>query len=451
MREWLTYSLSDFLLFSPRTYYRLLELYNLAIWPAHIAALALGGAILWLMHSRVRWAGRAIPAILGVGWSWVAWGYLLERYATINWAASYLAIGFLVQGLLLVIIGIAQGLSFAPKLDGRAKAGLVAFAFALAIYPLIGPLLGRSWTQTEVFGIAPDPTAIATLGIVLAARGRVRWELLIIPLIWCVISGATLWTMGSADAPGPVLMATLVLVIALVKSSHRAPSRPHGPETVSRARTSSGPAIALAVLTMLSSGSEVRSAAPTTVDEWEGKALVERLRRGGLVLFIRHADTTGMPCDRSFQLGDRAGQRNLSLEGRAQSRQIGQHLRALGIAIPDRVLAGPVFRARDTAEIAFGADQVEVTDSLLADDHAGGRLEWVLSEHRRLFTEPVPPGPNRILVGHRTPAIMVLGPEVGGTAFPEGAGLVLEPGRTKPHLLGILALAPLEGRGFHRC
>src|SRR5688500_9472693 len=78
---------------------------------------------------------------------------------------------------------------------------------------MIGPLLGRSWTQTEVFGIAPDPTAIATLGIVLAARGRVRWELLIIPLIWCAISGATLWTMGSADAPGPFLMATLVLVM----------------------------------------------------------------------------------------------------------------------------------------------------------------------------------------------------------------------------------------------
>ena len=33
MSEWWTYSLSDFLLFSPRTYYRLFELYNLAIWP----------------------------------------------------------------------------------------------------------------------------------------------------------------------------------------------------------------------------------------------------------------------------------------------------------------------------------------------------------------------------------------------------------------------------------
>jgi hypothetical protein len=92
-----------------------------------------------------------------------------------------------------------------------------------------------------------------------------------------------------------------------------------------------------------------------------------------------------------------------------------------------------------------------VTDSLLADDYAGPRLAWVLSEHRRLFTAPVPAGMNRVLVGHRTPAIMVLGSRVGGQAFPEGAALVLEPVRSAPHLIGILALAPLPGRGFHGC
>ena len=55
MSEWWTYSLSDFLLFSPRTYYRLFELYNLAIWPAQILALALGLAILalWLRGGAV--------------------------------------------------------------------------------------------------------------------------------------------------------------------------------------------------------------------------------------------------------------------------------------------------------------------------------------------------------------------------------------------------------------
>jgi hypothetical protein len=56
-----------------------------------------------------------------------------------------------------------------------------------------------------------------------------------------------------------------------------------------------------------------------------------------------------------------------------------------------------------------------------------------------------------VLVGHRTPAIMVLGQAVGGKAFPEGAALVLEPGLNGARLLGILMLAPIPGAGFHNC
>jgi hypothetical protein len=38
MSEWWSYTLSDFLLFSPRTYYRLFELHNAEWWPAHFVA-----------------------------------------------------------------------------------------------------------------------------------------------------------------------------------------------------------------------------------------------------------------------------------------------------------------------------------------------------------------------------------------------------------------------------
>ena len=189
---------------------------------------------------------------------------------------------------------------------------------------------------------------------------------------------------------------------------------------------------------------------PVTVQQSEGWALVERLRRGGLVLFFRHADTTGMPCDSSYRIGDRAGQRNLSPEGREQARRIGEAIQMLGIPVAYPVLTGPVFRARDTGEIAFGPERVRVTDSLLADDYARGRLQWVLDEHRRLLSELVADGANRVLVGHRTPAIMMLGPSVGGRALPEGAALVLEPG-DRPWVIGSIMLAPIPERGFHGC
>ncbi|MFZ4408782.1 MAG: histidine phosphatase family protein [Paracraurococcus sp.] len=190
---------------------------------------------------------------------------------------------------------------------------------------------------------------------------------------------------------------------------------------------------------------------PVTPDVPDGQALVALLRAGGLVLFFRHADTRGEPCDRSFRIGDRDGQRNLAPEGRAQAVRLGARLAGLGIPVAEPVLAGPVFRARDTAELAFGTARVEVTDSLLADDYAGGRLDWALAEHRRLFAAPVPPGANRVLVGHRTPAILVVGEALGGRAFPEGAALVIRPGGAGFALLGILELAPLPGGGFHAC
>jgi hypothetical protein len=63
----------------------------------------------------------------------------------------------------------------------------------------------------------------------------------------------------------------------------------------------------------------------------------------------------------------------------------------------------------------------------------------------------MPSGFNRILVGHRTPAIMVAGESVGGRAFPEGAALVLQPLGVGFRTLGILDLVPLPGGGFHMC
>ena len=218
MSDWWTYSLSDFLLFSPRTYYRLFELYNAAMWPLQILALALGVALLGLLLRDTAWRGRAIAAILAACWLWVAWAYLWQRYDTINWAASYFAVGFAIEALLLIWTGIVRDrLGFLSGAGPAGAAGLCIFVFALVGYPLIGPLNGRPWRQAEIFGLAPDPTAIATLGVLVAAH-RPHWSLLIIPLIWCAISAATLWTMQSPDAVVVTATAALALVLGIWRS-----------------------------------------------------------------------------------------------------------------------------------------------------------------------------------------------------------------------------------------
>ena len=215
MSEWWTYSPSDFLLFSARTYYRLFELYNTDIWPLQIPLLALGAAIAAMAWRGGATRGRCVAATLAGCWIWVAWGFHWQRYATINWAATYFAAAFAAEALLLIWTGVIRG---AFELDTRLAApqriGLGVFLFALLVQPLIGPLVGREWAQMEVFGAAPDPTALATLGILLARRWM-SWGLLIIPLLWCALSGIVLRTMGSPDAPVMLLAAPAVLIVAV--------------------------------------------------------------------------------------------------------------------------------------------------------------------------------------------------------------------------------------------
>jgi hypothetical protein len=219
MSEWWTYRLSDFLLFAPRTYYRLFELYNADIWPAQIAALALGVTILALLYRGSPWASRAIAATLAAAWLWVAWAFHLERYATINWAAVYFAAGFALQALLLIWTGVVRGgLRFRPPSGIAGRIGLGVFLFALVAQPLIGPLLSRPWTQAELFGLAPDPTAVGTLGVLLLTD-HIRWPLLAIPLLWCAITGATLWTMGAPDAFVTPVLAAVAMGAAMWKCS----------------------------------------------------------------------------------------------------------------------------------------------------------------------------------------------------------------------------------------
>jgi hypothetical protein len=215
MAAWPTYELADFLAFSPRTYYRLFELYNAAIWPAQAAAAVLGVAILALLRRPGTGRGRLVAAILAGCWLWVALAFHLRRYATINWAATYFAGGFVLEAVLLVWTGVVRGrLVWQPPRDPIARAGLGIFLFALVAQPLIGPLLGRQWRQAELFGVAPDPTALATLGLLLAASGARRWALAFVPAIWCAITGATLRAMAAPDAWIMPLGAALVLALA---------------------------------------------------------------------------------------------------------------------------------------------------------------------------------------------------------------------------------------------
>ena len=219
MEVWASYSLSDLLLFSPDAYFRLYELHNAALWPLHLVVIAVALVLLALTGGKESRSGKFIALLLGLLWGAVAWWFLYKRYAQINLAASWFSIAFAVQALLLFAAGIAGNLGLDRAgwhLAPASRPGLILFLYALLLHPIYGLLTGRSWTSAEFFGIAPDATALGTLGILLMGSGVLSRYLAIIPLLWCLISGLTYLAMEMPSG----LMTPTVAVLAIVASRH---------------------------------------------------------------------------------------------------------------------------------------------------------------------------------------------------------------------------------------
>ena len=84
------------------------------------------------------------------------------------------------------------------------------------------------------------------------------------------------------------------------------------------------------------------------------------LRAGGVVLALRHALAPGTFDPPGFRLGDCSTQRNLSDEGRAQARRIGEWFAQRSLK-PQRVRSSPWCRCVDTATLAFGTAEIDAT------------------------------------------------------------------------------------------
>jgi hypothetical protein len=198
MSEWWTYRLSSFLMFSPRTYWRNMELYNLEFWPLHLVALAIGLVLLALAVQQRLAAFRIQVLLLATLWGWVAWAFHWQHYAGINWAARYFALAFAVQAVLLLGVGIVSGETYRSNAGaGRRKFGWWLVACGMFLYPLMALFAGRPLAQIELFGMTPEPTALGTLGLILINAQplsvRLRGLLAVIPVLSLMVGAATLW------------------------------------------------------------------------------------------------------------------------------------------------------------------------------------------------------------------------------------------------------------------
>ncbi len=192
-------------MFSPDTYWRLYALGNAVDWAVGMVATLAGLLVLLTLLRRPECRVPRMPW-LGIGlavlWLWVGWRFIWERYATINWAVADFAYLFFLQAALLFLLSLTVMLG-ATRLSRPAPRIIAVLLLAVALigYPLSAPLSGRQWTTAEVFGIAPDPLAVATLALlVLMPRSWPTALLQAVPAIWLGFSFLTLMAMEAWQA-----------------------------------------------------------------------------------------------------------------------------------------------------------------------------------------------------------------------------------------------------------
>jgi Family of unknown function (DUF6064) len=217
--------------FTTQQFFAVFSAYNAAIWPAQTAAYALGlAAVVSLLLAPAR-AHRIIACVLALMWLWNGVCYHWLAFAPINPAAEVFAVVFVVQAMLFMVVALTQhGVSIRLGRDIRSVAGFGFIVYASLIYPALGLWAGHGLMAGPMFGVAPCPTTIFTIGLLLLMRGRgVAW-LSVIPFLWSLIGLAAALQLGMIeDLALPVAGLVLIVILAAEALRARRPSDPVAP------------------------------------------------------------------------------------------------------------------------------------------------------------------------------------------------------------------------------
>jgi Family of unknown function (DUF6064) len=203
--------------FTDDQFFGVFEIYNRAIWPAQIVAYMLGALAIGFVFSRTPYRDRVISAVLAIFWLWMGIAYHWAYFSAINRAAYVFGIMFVLQGLLFAWFGAIKGKpSFTLQNNFSGWAGGLLILYATAVYPLIGGTLGHGYPKSPMFGVAPCPTTIFTLGLFLWASAAVPWTLIVIPILWAVIGFTAAFMLGVKEDFGLLVAGVLGLNLMAV-------------------------------------------------------------------------------------------------------------------------------------------------------------------------------------------------------------------------------------------
>ena len=178
-----------------------------------------------------------------------------------------------------------------------------------------------------------------------------------------------------------------------------------------------------------------------------GKDLIKALKEGGYILYIRHAMKTDTGIRKALDLVYGVTKTKfkpvgmpeglcLNEEGEVASWLLGKVINHLEIPIGE-VIASPICRCVQTAEIAFG--RVDNTNVNLVYDKLWVNLDSILVNEgkKNLFLSTISSGKNKVIVAHKELVIKSLNVDI---EIEESATAIFKIVDGKAHLVSIMTL-----------
>ena len=140
--------------------------------------------LIWRHHER----RRIVWLFLGALWLWNASAYHALLFTRINPAAWLFAALFGLQAVAFFRMAACANDGRWISSGWQRNAALTLVVYALA-YPSLTIAFGHRYPAAPTFGV-PCPTAILSIGLLLAAPGVTPGHLVIVPMLWSIVGGS---------------------------------------------------------------------------------------------------------------------------------------------------------------------------------------------------------------------------------------------------------------------
>lgn len=210
-------------------FFSTLQSYNEAFLSITIFTFLLGALIVYLAARKSKNSSKVISALMSFLWIWSGVVFFIIYYGPID--AEFLGLTipgvwylggilFLIQSFLFLFFGVVKSsLSFKFSSEISHVIGALMILYAMVIYPIIGFLSGYGYPRYPIFGTAPCPLTIFTVGLLQWSDRKIPLVIVVIPFIWALMGIMPVLALNVWADIGEVLSGIVGFSIILYRNS----------------------------------------------------------------------------------------------------------------------------------------------------------------------------------------------------------------------------------------